>query len=364
VHTFGAARQRSAVPLASVRMPVAEPDEQARRIRLRKLQQRQILIEELLRKEEAAEEEGRKHKQRQQRRQQGKQASSGGRGSWPGAGRHTQDSGIPGADQYVDGDPLAAATAAELTGGGVTHARTPRRTTGHAPVALSEPAERHRARLVAGAAASFQTGFRLPDPDALSNTGTASYYERSAMLFDSAVAEVASEQAATMSWHSVERLAEPQPPAGQRGRRRSRNGVGAVEAGPPRPGSEPEPEPEPPTDLSSAPLGRRERAAVGASAPEPSSPSAKREQLRTAAQRVWHTFNKELQAAVPPRLPPRLRLPPRGMGAQALLNLEVKVRHAATQAARLASSHSPPPPPPLEMWWQEQEQEQRMQPAQ
>lgn len=50
--------------------------------------------------------------------------------------------------------------------------------------------------------------------------------------------------------------------------------------------------------------------------------------LRGLAKDLWRTFNKELAKAGPPRMPPRLRLPPAGWSKKDLEKLEIKIVEA------------------------------------
>jgi hypothetical protein len=50
--------------------------------------------------------------------------------------------------------------------------------------------------------------------------------------------------------------------------------------------------------------------------------------LRSLAKELWRSFNKELTRAGPPRMPPRLRLPPPGWTAKDLENLEIQILEA------------------------------------
>ena len=66
-----------------------------------------------------------------------------------------------------------------------------------------------------------------------------------------------------------------------------------------------------------------------------------RQALRSSAKELWRAFNKELARSAPPRMPPRLRLPPPGWTAKDLENLEMRILQVSPS---LSFSFSLPPP--------------------
>eukprot|EP01043_Picozoa_sp_COSAG02_P025764 COSAG02_NODE_1459_length_12495_cov_15.203937_7_plen_430_part_00 len=62
--------------------------------------------------------------------------------------------------------------------------------------------------------------------------------------------------------------------------------------------------------------------------------------LRSLAKELWRSFNKELARAGPPRMPPRLRLPPPGWTAKDLENLEIRILEAGGVPVRRLAAFS------------------------
>lgn len=62
--------------------------------------------------------------------------------------------------------------------------------------------------------------------------------------------------------------------------------------------------------------------------------------LRSLAKELWRSFNKELAHSGPPRMPPRLRLPPPGWSAKDLENLEVRILEAGGVPIRRLAAFS------------------------
>ncbi len=65
-----------------------------------------------------------------------------------------------------------------------------------------------------------------------------------------------------------------------------------------------------------------------------------RRALRSLAKELWRSFNKELARAGPPRMPPRLRLPPPGWTTKDLENLEVRILEAGGVPVRRLAAFS------------------------
>ena len=62
--------------------------------------------------------------------------------------------------------------------------------------------------------------------------------------------------------------------------------------------------------------------------------------LRSLAKELWRSFNKELAMSGPPRMPPRLRLPPPGWSNKDLEKLEVKILEAGGVPIRQLAAFS------------------------